>query len=129
MSGDYEKREIAIARRQAQEVNAAPLVDRQAARDDFFEAMRDTPQIVGERVGWLLGGNYGFGPKWLAERVVFSRSRSKVAALTQMVGVFEWQSPERMTVQAWKRLTIDKKHNLARAVEEEIDEALKRAGF
>ena len=30
--------------------------------------MRDNPEIVGERVGWLLNGTYGYGQKMMAQR-------------------------------------------------------------
>lgn len=124
-SDDYERREIAIAYRQIDDVNRAPLRDRQEAARDFFETMRDTPQIVGERVGWLLAGNYGYGSKLIAENVLHSPRMNRVAALTQLIGVFQWQSPERMTRQAWKRLTGQAKALLATAVETEIDDALR----
>lgn len=124
-SDDYERREIAIAYRQIDDVNRAPLRDRQEAARDFFETMRDTPQIVGERVGWLLAGNYGYGSKLIAENVLHSPRMNRVAALTQLIGVFQWQSPERMTRQAWKRLTGQEKALLATAVETEIDDALR----
>lgn len=121
---EYERREIALAHKEIKQVNAASLRDRQDAARDFFEAMRDTPQIVGQRVGWLIAGNYGYGSKLLAEDILHSPRMNRTAALTQLVGVFEWQSPERMTRQAWKRLTGHEKALLATAVDAEIHAAL-----
>jgi len=120
---EYEQREITLAHRQIDEVNHAPLADRKEAQMAFFEAMRDAPGVVGERVGWLLDGNYGYGSMMLAKRILERPRMNRVAALTQMVGVFEWQSPEVMTRAAWKRLTAGEKHALAQHVQGAIADA------
>lgn len=120
---EYEQREIAQAHRQMDEVRRAPLADRKEAQHHFFEVMRDTPSLVGERVGWLLDGNYGYGSMVLAKRILESPRMNRVAALTQMIGVFEWQCPDEMTRQAWKRLTVREKAQLADAVQSAIDDA------
>jgi hypothetical protein len=120
---EYEQREIALAHRQIDEVNKAPLRDRKEAQMTFFEAMRDAPNVVGERIGWLLDGNYGYGSMMLAKRILNSPRMNRTAALTQMIGVFEWQSPEVMTRQAWKRLTAVEKAALAEQVQRAIEDA------
>lgn len=120
---EYEMRELRNAQKQLNEIRFAPLADRKEAQAEFFEAMRDRPRLVGERVGWLLDGNYGYGAMLLAKRILHSPRMNRVAALTQMIGAFEWQSPEDMTRQAWKRLTAGEKHELARAVEHAIEQA------
>jgi len=121
---EYEMREIASAHRQMDEVRRAPLADRKEAQLAFFEAMREHPDLVAERVDWLLGGNYGYGSMLLAKQILDSPRMNRVAALTQMIGVFEWQSPEVMTRQAWKRLTPGEKSQLAYAVQDSINDAL-----
>lgn len=120
---EYETREIRAAHHHLDEVKKAPLADRKDAQLDFFKAMRDQPRLVGERVSWLLDGNYGYGSMLLAKRILHSPRMNRVAALTQMIGAFEWQCPEDMTRQAWKRLTPGEKHELARAVEAAIHSA------
>jgi hypothetical protein len=120
---EYEQREIREAQAQQRAVAKAPLAERKEAQLDFFKAMRDQPRLVGERVSWLLDGNYGYGSMLLAKRILHSPRMNRVAALTQMIGVFEWQCPEDMTRQAWKRLTPGEKHELARAVEHAIESA------
>ena len=113
---EYEQREIDLAYRQMEEVRRAPLRERKEAQLDFFEAMRDAPDIVAERVDWLLGGNYGYGPMLLAQRIFASPRMNREAALTQMIGVFEWMTPEDMTRAAWKKLTASEKHMLSQSV-------------
>lgn len=120
---EYEMRERRDAQRHLDEIRKAPLADRKDAQLDFFKAMRDSPRLVGERVGWLLDGNYGYGSMLLAKQILHSPRMNRIAALTQMVGAFEWQCPEDMTRQAWKRLTPGEKHELARAVEHAIQSA------
>lgn len=120
---EYEHREIRAAMRQRDEVNNAPLAERKEAQQSFFEAMRDRPGLVGERVSWLLDGNYGYGSMLLAKGILHRPRMNRIAALTQMIGVYEWMSPEDMTRKAWKHLSPGEKHELARAVREAIEAA------
>lgn len=119
----YEERERREAHNRIEEVRKAPLEERRENTDAFFKAMRDNPDLVGERVGWLLNGSYGYGSMKMAEQILNSPRMNRVAALTQMVGVFEWLAPEEMTRQAWKRLSGEEKAALKDAVEEAIDDA------
>jgi hypothetical protein len=121
--GEYERREMQEAQAKLTEVRKAPLADRKEAAKDFFEAMRDNPQIVGERVSWLLDGNYGYGSMLLAKRVLGAPRSNRAAAITQMVGAFEWQSPEEMSRAAWKKLTASQQVALDRAVQKAIRDA------
>lgn len=120
---EYEMRAWREAQRHLDEIRKAPLAERKEAQAEFFEAMRDSPRRVGERIGWLLDGNYGYGEMLLAKQILHSPRMNRIAALTQMVGAFEWQCPEDMTRQAWKRLAPGEKHELARAVEHAIEQA------
>lgn len=120
---EYERREFQEANRRLSEVERAPLADRKEAAAEFFEAMRDHPDLVAERVGWLLGGNYGYGQMQMAKRVLGSPRMNRVAALTQMVAAFEWSAPGAMTRAALKKLTKGQQAALDRAVREAIADA------
>jgi len=127
---EYEQREIRAAQAQRAAVQRAPLRDRKEAQLAFFEAMRDDPALVAERLGWLLDGNYGYGAMMLAQTVLRQPRMNRQAALTQMIGVYEWQCPEDMTRAAWKRLSPGEAAALGREVrvaisdaEEALDEA------
>ena len=114
---DYEDREAREHQRALREVESAPLVDRKEACAQFHEAMRDRPEIVGERVGWLLDGNYGYGSMRAAERVLALGPRAnKVAQLTHLIGALEWRCPARMAISAWKKLTAEQRRALDAAV-------------
>jgi hypothetical protein len=124
---EYEIREIRRAQRRADEVRNAPLADRREAQAAFFDAIRDQPDHVGDVVGWLLNGSYGYGEQQLALRILNSPRMNRVAALTQMAAVFEWQCPEDRARQAWKRLTAPEKAQLAYAVQDAIRDAEEEA--
>lgn len=117
---DYERRERAEAQAKLREIEKAPLAERKEAAAEFFAAMRDQPEIVAQRVGWLLDGNYGQGSWQIAKQVLASKRSNRTAALTQLAGAFEWQSPEAMTRAAWNKLSKSEQTALDRAVREVI---------
>lgn len=121
---EYERRELQGAHKRLEEIQRAPLADRKEAQAGFLEAMRDSPELVAERIGWLLDGNYGYGAMQLAKRVLVSPRMNRAAALTQMIGAFEWQSPEILSREAWKKLTAGQKTSLENAVQGAITDAL-----
>ena len=120
---EYERRELEDANRKLAELRRAPLSERKEAQADFLKAMRDDPELVAERIGWLLGGNYGYGPKLLAKRVLDNTRMNRPAALTQMIGAFEWMTPGDHVIAAWKKLSAGEKAALERAVQGAIKSA------
>jgi hypothetical protein len=63
---EYERNERAMALKHEQQIDKAPLADRKDSQAQFLDAMRERPEIVGERLGWLFEGNYGYGAMMLA---------------------------------------------------------------
>ena len=122
---EYERNERANALKHEREIEAAPLADRKDAQKSFLEAMRERPQIVGERLGWLFDGNYGYGPMVIAKEVLARPRMNREAILTQMIAVFEWMCPRRMAVEAWKKLTPAEKDKLSKVIAKEIADAQK----
>lgn len=120
---EYERRELADAHRKLDELRRAPLSDRKEAQEEFLKVMREDPELVAERVGWLLGGNYGYGSMVMAKRVLGSPRMNRSAALTQMIGAFEWMAPEDMVRAAWKKLSASEKAALESAVQGAITSA------
>jgi hypothetical protein len=121
---EYEDREFRLAYAEMEKVRKAPLSERKEAGFEFFQAMRDDPKLVAERIEWLIAGNYGYGAMKHAKRVLGQSARAnKVASLTQMIGSFEWHSPAAMTIAWWKKLTPDQKLSLDRAVRKAIKSA------
>lgn len=120
---EYERRELASAHKRLVDLRRAPLADRKEAQASFLEAIRDNPELVAERIGWLLGGSYGHGEKQVAMRVLKNPRMNRSASLTQLVGAFEWQSPEDMSRAAWKKLSKREQAALERAVQAAIKRA------
>ena len=117
---EYERHERRDAQRRLDEVEKAPLAERKESAANFFDAMRDHPELVAERVGWLLDGSYGYGQKLMARAVLGSPRMNRSAALTQMIAAFEWSSPSAMTRAAWKKLTKGQQAALEKAVQATI---------
>src|SRR3990167_3089706 len=105
---EYEQREAQEFHRHLTEVEKAPLTDRKEACANFLYAMQHNPDIIGERIGWLIDGNYGYGAMKAARRIAEAGGRTnKAAQLTHLVAAFEWKCPPRLAVAAWKKLTAE----------------------
>lgn len=120
---EYERRELSDAHKKLVEFQRAPMASRKEAQAAFFEAMRSAPELVAERLGWLLDGSYGYGAMLLAKGVLGRPRMNRSAALTQMVGAFEWQSPEDMSRASWNKLSASEKARLESAVQATIARA------
>lgn len=119
---EYEQRAAQEYWNRIREIEGAPLADRKEACAEFLEVMRNRPEIVGERVGWLIEGHYGRGEMQAAKRVLEMSARSnKVAILTQMIAALEWMCPGKMAISVWKKLTPEQKKALDAAVKREAD--------
>lgn len=101
----YEQNELRRAYQHIAEVGAAPLADRKEAQKAFFVALHD-PELLRERIEWLLVGNYGKGQQLMAESVVESPRMNRVAALSQLIACFEWQCDRDRARLAWKACTL-----------------------
>lgn len=124
---EYESREL---RRALAEIDArehAPLRERQEARQEWAEALKD-PALVGERVGWLLEGCYGHGQYLLAWQIVRSPRMNRVAALGQLVAVCEWMCPRAWAASAWAGLTKGEQEAVNLAVLGAMDKAIREKG-
>lgn len=120
---EYTTRVLGEAYAHARQVEKAPLGERKEARENFQEAMASDPALVAERIGWLIDGNYGYGEMLKAKQVIASPHMNRRAALTHMVGLYEWQCPGAFSVDAWKKLTGSQKQALDAAVDVVIEAA------
>src|SRR4029077_11687141 len=120
---EYGRRELVAAHRILEEVRRMSLPDRKESQASFFEVMRGEPELVAERIGWRVDGNSGYGAMLLAKQVLASPRMNRSAALTQMIGSFEWSSPEDLSRAAWKKLSAGEKARLEREVQRVIADA------
>lgn len=120
-SDDYERR---LFLKEVREAEEGSLAERRESCQEFFETIRDNPEIIGERVSWLLDGTMGYGGR-LVGREVLARPRSnRVAWFTQIVAALEFKCPQRMAVAAWKRLSPSQRETLLRHVERAMSRAM-----
>lgn len=119
---EYERRTLDEAIQREREIDAQSLADRKEAQAQFLEAMRERPDVVAERIGWLLDGNYGRGEMQVARNTTSRMNRP--AIFTQLIAVYEWQCPRRMAIDAWKKLSAGEKARLQSEVEAVIQAAV-----
>ena len=124
MSDAYHRQSLGEALAHTREVEGASLSDRKEACAEFAEALKD-PALIGERIGWLIDGNYGHGEMLKAKQIIASPRMNRRAALTHLIGIYEWQCPGDMGVRAWKKLTPAEKKALDDAVDIVIEAAEK----
>ena len=117
----YERNEANRFYAALQGVQDAPIADRRAAQKAFREAMASDPELIAERVGWLLAGNYGYGSYKEALRAVQSPRLDKVEWLLTRTAALEWRCPIGMALEAYRTLTKTQKAVLVKLVEREID--------
>jgi hypothetical protein len=119
----YDEAEAQALARQLANVESAPLADRQAARQAYHEAMRDDPDVVAERVEWLLNGSYGYGACVRAKAIKGAgRQANRVAQIGQLIAALEWQCPTGFACQAWNRLQASERERINAAVARAIEE-------
>ena len=122
----HEMREINIFFNDLKRVDKLPLADRKENAQRFAEELRSPGglEVVAERVGWLLGGNYGEGAQIKAMQVARSPRMNQAAYLVQTIVALEWLVPPAMTIAAWRTLSMAQRNKLDRLVKEEIKDAL-----
>lgn len=109
----YEQSEFQRMLKEQQYVRNSPLSDRRDAMQSYFEAMRDNPELVAERIAWLLNGSYGYAEQKRAEETAKNSRCNWIVGLSQLVAIEEWQCPEAFAVKAWKQLDDTQKQRLA----------------
>lgn len=119
----YETRCLNEAIAHEHNVNRNPLLERKENAGELGKYMATQPELVAQRIGWLLNGSYGYGEMLLAHRSVDSRG-DKVAQLTQLIAIYEWQCPATMAVAQWRKLSKKDQDTLKHAVQKEIDDYL-----
>jgi hypothetical protein len=110
----------------AHQLNAlqrAPLADRREAKAEWLDAMRHEPQLVAERVRWLLDGCYGEEAYTAARQVMNSPRANAVAWLAIAIAAHEWDCAPREARAAWRALTAEERERVDGAIHAVIDEA------
>lgn len=116
----YEAREQAEFIRQR---NAPMLQTKQEWHEtakEFAADMANKPELVAERVSWLLNGSYGYGSYQQARKVAANTHMTREAWMVQVIGALEWGCREVDTRRAFNRMTAEQKAKLNALVLAEI---------
>lgn len=115
----YELNESLSLMATLQRVEKSPLADRNQGKDEYRTMMIAAPEIIKERIQWIIDGNYGYGAMKSAERSIQSRG-NKIAQLAILVAALEYGCPSRMAAEAFNSLSKDQQKAINAAISELI---------
>lgn len=106
---EYRATEMARHHKFLTEIAAAPLADRQEAREDYRRLLlsagdEDDNATLEARARWLLEGCYGYGPAVVAARIQAMKRGNRTAALGFLLAAYECRCPAPFAVRAWASL-------------------------
>lgn len=122
---EYHNDEVRRLHKQLQEVETAPLQDRQDGRASWAEMLTQYPEILTQRVSWLFAGNYGYGAMIRAQEIARNKRSNRPAALGQLMAALEWQCPANFAREAFVKLPAGKQVEINVALTRLADEFLK----
>lgn len=112
---EYHNAEMSAVHRQIAQLAALPLTERKEAEDDAYMLMTHLT-IAGERVQWVLAGNYGYGAMVRMRQIAAAKRGNRPAQAMQLLAALECSCPEGHTRKAWTRLTDGEKAKLDAAL-------------
>jgi hypothetical protein len=129
---EYLERERRMLDKQLAAVESAPLAERREGAADYGRGLRDNPEIIAERIGWIFNGSYGRGAydrahEWLAAYRESPKRRETMIKfnLCCLLAALDDACPSRMAVNQWKKLTTEQQQRLDVLLTAEIADAMK----
>lgn len=110
--------------RDVRRIESATLEDRKEGFSEWLDALQNDPDIVIERIEWLIDGNYGFGSYELAREVIGNKRMNRSAWLGQTIAALEWQCPNDYARKAWNKLTAEQQENITSRINAVVESAL-----
>lgn len=101
---EYEWREVERHMNQMRDIQSLPASERKANAEEFGITLANHPELVAERLGWLLGGSYGYGACKVAWRAVDLQKRPN-PILYYLVANLEWNTGDYYARIAWNGIT------------------------
>lgn len=95
----YEAREIDRHLAEMHNLEKCSLAHKRDAKAKFLDAIVSDPELIAERVDWLLAGHYGHGAYLLAHKQV--STEAAVEGLLMMIAQCEW-----MCTKKWASLAF-----------------------
>jgi hypothetical protein len=125
---EYETRELrSLAAQLAACVNA-PLADRKEAQAEWRKALVEAPDMIAERVGWLIEGCYGFGAYLRAQESLKSRG-NRPAQLALLLAPLDFQCPQAMARAAFASITEEQQERVTALIALEIEARIAQAAL
>lgn len=122
---EYENYEIRRFHSHVQLVGKQPRQWLKENQAEFMESCVESPEIIAERAGWILGGTHGFGAFKAAWQVVESRKGvSRRAWFFNIVAALEYGTPKSRANAVWHSLTQEQRDNLDRLIDAELDRVI-----
>ena len=121
---EYKDRELRLYFADIDRVEQAPLPDRKQAKYEWLADMQINPQLVADRISWLIGGSYGQGSYIIAREVAKNTRMNRVSKLGQMIAALEWSCSASMARAAWNAMTTGEQQILSNLIQAEIDSYL-----
>lgn len=121
---EYVERERRIYEKQMKEIDNAPRHDKNESQGEFLDNCKNKPEIVAERIHWLLLGSYDYYANYLAWLAVKNNKPGSVgrrATLFHLIAAVEWRCPRSYAQKTWRALTDTEKATLDRLIDAEID--------
>lgn len=112
---EYETRESKLLANQLADVERAPLHERREAMADYADMMT-RPDIIGERIGWLLAGNYGYGAMVKAKDIASRPRMNRVAGLSQLLAALDHRCPAAFARKAYNAMSKEQREAVDMAI-------------
>lgn len=100
--------------------------EKREAFEGWRNALQD-PELIAERIGWLLAGHYGKGAYDAAWEAVDSRFIKPTTSLLAIIAALEWMVPRTMALKAEQQITPSQLAAVFGAVENMVTSAMKEA--
>lgn len=119
-----EQRESALFRSEVTRAEKLSLAERKENLAEFARDVKTDPELLAERVSWLLNGSYGHGAYVKAHEVIRNKKLNREAWLVQTVSALEWGVPQRMIAGWWNSLSPSQQTKINILVRKEIRESI-----
>ena len=120
----YEQNERKILMSQLIEITKIPVLERTKNKAEYLETLKNDTNLLTQRVGWLLDGNYGRGSYLVAGEIANNYRCNRPANLAILVAQLEWQITPSQARHAFSQLSEGRKEEVTEAINETIESHL-----
>jgi hypothetical protein len=115
----YEEQEWKRANISYYDKEKLPKWDRQQGYKDLLADVIASPELISDRINWLLNGTYGYGEMKIAEQAI-QLNKNPNSVLFDLIAHWEWYTSAYYARKVYKNLTKEQQNNLNKLVSEEV---------